>query len=87
MEQIKEYIPKACPHGDSMILDSEVSELGTLMTFHGRTCSNHTFHYLQQVLLVDNKTGDPLPFGTLGIHKVLYSLIMGLRMMNNILRE
>jgi len=41
---IKDYLPKACPHGDSMILDSEV-------------------------LLVDNKTGKPLPFGTLGIHK------------------
>ena len=23
-----------------------------------------------QVLLVDNKTGNPLPFGTLGVHKV-----------------
>ena len=23
-----------------------------------------------EVLLVDNQTGDPLPFGTLGIHKV-----------------
>ena len=42
---IKDYLPQACPHGDSMILDSEV-------------------------LLVDLKTGDPLPFGTLGVHKV-----------------
>ena len=42
---IKDYLPKACPHGDSMILDSEV-------------------------LMVDIKTGDPLPFGTLGVHKV-----------------
>ena len=42
---IKDYLPQACPHGDSMILDSEV-------------------------LMVDLKTGNPLPFGTLGIHKV-----------------
>ena len=44
---IKDYLPQACPHGDSMILDCEV-------------------------LMVDVKTGDPLPFGTLGIHKVTY---------------
>lgn len=24
-----------------------------------------------EVLLIDNKTGKPLPFGTLGVHKVL----------------
>ncbi|XP_028393630.1 DNA ligase 3-like [Dendronephthya gigantea] len=42
--EIKEYLPKACPHGNDLILDSEV-------------------------LLVDHKTGKPLPFGTLGIHK------------------
>ena len=24
VEHIKDYLPKACPHGDSMILDSEV---------------------------------------------------------------
>lgn len=42
---MKDYLPEACPHGDSMILDSEV-------------------------LMVDLKTGNPLPFGTLGIHKV-----------------
>lgn len=41
---IKDFLPKACPHGNSLILDSEV-------------------------LLVDTKTGKPLPFGTLGIHK------------------
>ncbi|XP_020612106.1 DNA ligase 3-like isoform X2 [Orbicella faveolata] len=41
---VKDYLPKACPHGNSLILDSEV-------------------------LLVDNKTSKPLPFGTLGIHK------------------
>ncbi|XP_027053351.1 DNA ligase 3-like isoform X1 [Pocillopora damicornis] len=41
---IKDHLPKACPHGNSLILDSEV-------------------------LLVDNKTSKPLPFGTLGIHK------------------
>ncbi|XP_077970657.1 DNA ligase 3-like isoform X1 [Styela clava] len=40
----EEVIPKAFPHGHSMILDSEV-------------------------LLVDNNTGIPLPFGTLGVHK------------------
>lgn len=45
---IKDYLPQSCPHGDSMILDSEV-------------------------LLVDVKTGDPLPFGTLGVHKVHHS--------------
>lgn len=42
---MKDYLPQACPHGDSMILDSEV-------------------------LMVDLKTRNPLPFGTLGIHKV-----------------
>ncbi len=26
---IKEYIPQACPHGNSMILDSEVSGSGS----------------------------------------------------------
>ncbi|XP_022799569.1 DNA ligase 3-like isoform X2 [Stylophora pistillata] len=41
---IKDHLPKACPHGNNLILDSEV-------------------------LLVDNKTSKPLPFGTLGIHK------------------
>ncbi|NXC36178.1 DNLI3 ligase, partial [Campylorhamphus procurvoides] len=40
----KDFIPKAFPGGQSMILDSEV-------------------------LLIDNKTGKPLPFGTLGVHK------------------
>uniref|UniRef100_A0A096MKE9 DNA ligase n=1 Tax=Rattus norvegicus TaxID=10116 RepID=A0A096MKE9_RAT len=40
----KDYIPKAFPGGQSMILDSEV-------------------------LLIDNNTGKPLPFGTLGVHK------------------
>lgn len=40
----KEYIPKAFPSGDDLILDSEV-------------------------LLIDTKTGNPLPFGTLGKHK------------------
>lgn len=28
-----------------------------------------------QVLLVDNKTGKPLPFGTLGIHKVKHRAV------------
>ncbi|XP_041479664.1 DNA ligase 3-like [Lytechinus variegatus] len=40
---IKDWIPKACPHGNSLILDSEI-------------------------LMVD-KDGKILPFGTLGIHK------------------
>ena len=47
MSHIKDYLPQACPHGDSIILDSEV-------------------------LMMDIKTGSPLPFGTLGIHKVQY---------------
>ena len=41
----KNYIPKAFPDGDDLILDSEI-------------------------LMIDTKTGQPLPFGTLGIHKV-----------------
>jgi len=41
----KDYIARAFPDGDDLILDSEV-------------------------LMVDNETGRPLPFGTLGIHKV-----------------
>ena len=41
---VLEYLPKACPGGNDMIIDSEV-------------------------LLVDTKTGQPLPFGTLGVHK------------------
>ncbi|XP_048589238.1 DNA ligase 3 isoform X2 [Nematostella vectensis] len=40
----RDFLPKACPHGNNLILDCEV-------------------------LLVDNKTSLPLPFGTLGIHK------------------
>ena len=40
----KNYIPKAFPDGDDLILDSEI-------------------------LMIDTKTGQPLPFGTLGIHK------------------
>ena len=40
----KDYIPKAFPDGDDLILDSEV-------------------------LMIDTKTGQPLPFGSLGIHK------------------
>eukprot|EP00794_Sanderia_malayensis_P006365 gene6365-7097_t len=42
--EIKDFLPKAFPEGDNLILDGEV-------------------------LLVDNETGKPLPFGTLGIHK------------------
>lgn len=45
MNLFKEYIARAFPGGDDLILDSEI-------------------------LMVDNVTGQPLPFGTLGIHKV-----------------
>lgn len=45
VQHFKEFIPKAFPTGDDLILDAEV-------------------------LLVDNKTSKPLPFGTLGVHKV-----------------
>ena len=41
----KDYIPKAFPDGDDLILDSEI-------------------------LMIDRKTGQPLPFGSLGKHKV-----------------
>ncbi|XP_046819476.1 DNA ligase 3 isoform X1 [Vespa crabro] len=44
IKHFKDYIPKAFPDGDDLILDSEI-------------------------LLIDNKTGKPLPFGSLGIHK------------------
>ena len=46
MNHFKDYIPKAFPHGNDLILDSEV-------------------------LMVDTKTSKPLPFGTLGVHKVM----------------
>lgn len=45
VSHFKEYIPKAFPSGDDLILDAEV-------------------------LLIDTKTGVPLPFGSLGKHKV-----------------
>lgn len=41
---IKEFIPKAIPKGDDLILDAEI-------------------------LMIDTKTGQPLPFGSLGKHK------------------
>ncbi|XP_012282561.1 DNA ligase 3 isoform X2 [Orussus abietinus] len=44
VNHFKDYIPKAFPDGDDLILDTEI-------------------------LLIDNKTGKPLPFGTLGKHK------------------
>ncbi|XP_011309542.1 DNA ligase 3 isoform X2 [Fopius arisanus] len=44
VSHFKDYIPKAFPDGDDLILDSEI-------------------------LLIDMKTGQPLPFGTLGVHK------------------
>ncbi|XP_028136792.1 DNA ligase 3 [Diabrotica virgifera virgifera] len=40
----KEYIPKAFPNANDLILDSEI-------------------------LMMDTVTGNPLPFGTLGVHK------------------
>lgn len=40
----KDYIPKAFPHAQDLILDTEI-------------------------LMIDTKTGKPLPFGTLGVHK------------------
>ncbi len=46
VEHLKQYIPKAFPFANDLILDGEV-------------------------LLYDMKTKKPLPFGTLGIHKVL----------------
>ncbi|XP_015123197.1 DNA ligase 3 isoform X2 [Diachasma alloeum] len=44
VSHFQDYIPKAFPDGDDLILDSEI-------------------------LLIDMKTGQPLPFGTLGVHK------------------
>ncbi|XP_014598639.1 PREDICTED: DNA ligase 3 isoform X2 [Polistes canadensis] len=44
IRHFKDYIPKAFPDGDDLILDSEI-------------------------LLIDNETGKPLPFGSLGKHK------------------
>ncbi|CAN8030804.1 unnamed protein product [Ixodes persulcatus] len=44
VQHLKDFIPKAFPHGKDLVLDSEI-------------------------LMVDTKTGKPLPFGTLGIHK------------------
>ena len=41
---LKDFIPRAFPKGQQLIIDGEV-------------------------LLVDNKSGQPLPFGTLGKHK------------------
>lgn len=41
---LKDFLPKAFPHGNDLILDSEI-------------------------LMVDTRTGDVLPFGTLGKHK------------------
>ncbi|XP_023939121.2 DNA ligase 3 [Bicyclus anynana] len=44
VNHFKDYLPKAFPKGNDLILDAEV-------------------------LMVDNNTGKPLPFGTLGKHK------------------
>ncbi|KAK7600957.1 hypothetical protein V9T40_008398 [Parthenolecanium corni] len=44
VDHFKDYIKKAFPKGDDLILDCEV-------------------------LMIDMSTGNPLPFGTLGIHK------------------
>ena len=37
VEHVKDYIPKACPHGDSMILDCEVRDCHVL-TMSAITC-------------------------------------------------
>ena len=43
MEHIKDYLPKACPHGDSMILDSEVSLSCAVSICHiGVVCHSHS---------------------------------------------
>lgn len=47
VNHFKDYIPKAFPHGNDLILDSEV-------------------------LMIDTNTSKPLPFGTLGVHKVSF---------------
>lgn len=47
VSHFKEFIPKAFPNADKLILDGEV-------------------------LLYDSKLKKPLPFGTLGVHKVSY---------------
>ncbi|KAI8796337.1 DNA ligase 3 [Biomphalaria glabrata] len=44
VQHFKDFIPKAFPSSNDLILDAEV-------------------------LLVDNKTGNPLPFGSLNVHK------------------
>lgn len=44
IQHFKDYIPKAFPYGEDLIIDSEI-------------------------LMMDCKTGTPLPFGTLGVHK------------------
>ncbi|XP_024939791.1 DNA ligase 3 isoform X2 [Cephus cinctus] len=44
INHFKDYIPKAFPSADDLILDSEI-------------------------LMINTKTGQPLPFGTLGVHK------------------
>jgi DNA ligase-3 len=52
VEHLKQYIPKAFPFANELILDGEV-------------------------LLYDMKTKKPLPFGTLGVHKVLLKYFLG----------
>ena len=47
--------------------DDTIANLTCLMLEVRKTLSYVLPH---QVLLVDNKTGNPLPFGTLGVHKV-----------------
>ena len=52
VQHFSEFIPKAFPTGDDLILDAEV-------------------------LLVDTNTSKPLPFGTLGVHKVRWLHLIG----------
>ena len=52
---LKEFIPKAFPKGDSLILDGEI-------------------------LLYDSDKKKPLPFGTLGVHKVGFYMVKDSRL-------
>ena len=51
-----------------MILDSEVYGIYNKTV---RSLTIFSSNALTQVLMVDHKTGKPLPFGSLGIHKVM----------------
>ncbi|VDM59009.1 unnamed protein product [Angiostrongylus costaricensis] len=59
ISHLENVIPKAFPKASELIIDAEISSLIS------EACEMITF----QILLVDNATGKPLPFGTLGVHK------------------